>query len=69
MEIRVCRGAVAAQLCGAAMRLSSFGSSAPGFHAAAGKMGAAAERRSPVVDRDNPMVYEPVKLCNCNPRR
>jgi hypothetical protein len=27
------------------------------------------EGRSPVAYRENPMAYEPLKLCHCNPRR
>ncbi|KAM0851787.1 hypothetical protein ACQ4PT_052199 [Festuca glaucescens] len=51
------------------MSWSSSGSSAPGFRLAAGRRRAEAERRSPVVYRENPMAYEPLKLCFCNPRK
>ncbi|XBJ11878.1 hypothetical protein VPH35_016500 [Triticum aestivum] len=49
------------------MSWSSGGSSAPGFRRAAGRRGE--ESRSPVPYRENPMAYEPEKLCWCNPRR
>nr|XP_045084129.1 uncharacterized protein LOC123493899 [Aegilops tauschii subsp. strangulata] len=49
------------------MPWSSGGSSAPGFRRAAGRRGE--ESRSSVPYRENPMAYEPEKLCWCNPRR
>ncbi|XBI58074.1 hypothetical protein VPH35_039360 [Triticum aestivum] len=49
-----------------AMSWSSGGSSAPGFRRASGRRDTNA--RSPVRYREQPMAYEPAKLCHCNPR-
>uniref|UniRef100_A0ACD5X239 Uncharacterized protein n=3 Tax=Avena sativa TaxID=4498 RepID=A0ACD5X239_AVESA len=35
----------------------------------AGRRRGAAEGRAPVPYRENPMAYEPPRLCGCNPRR
>jgi hypothetical protein len=50
------------------MSWSSGGSSAPGFRRAAGRR-RGTEARSSVPYRENPMQYEPAKLCDCNPPR
>ncbi|KAI4976762.1 hypothetical protein ZWY2020_050369 [Hordeum vulgare] len=42
-------------------------SSAPGFRRASGRRDT--DARSPVRYREDPMAYEPAKLCHCTPRR
>ncbi|SPT15590.1 unnamed protein product [Triticum aestivum] len=49
------------------MSWSSGGSSAPRFRRASGRRDT--DARSPVRYREQPMAYEPTKLCRCNPRR
>uniref|UniRef100_A0A8R7V4E7 GRF-type domain-containing protein n=1 Tax=Triticum urartu TaxID=4572 RepID=A0A8R7V4E7_TRIUA len=49
------------------MSWSLGGSFAPGFRRASGRRDT--DARSSVRYREQPMAYEPVKLCHCNPRR
>jgi hypothetical protein len=52
------------------MSWSSSAGSAPGFRRASGRSaGSADARSSPVRYRQNPMAYEPAKMCHCDPPR
>ena len=59
--------AAGAQSSGAAMSWTSGASSAPGFRCASGRRDT--DSRSPVAYRENPMAYEPPKLCHCRQPR